>query len=99
MKTEKEKVELCIRFLSSRGFVIQRSMLTKDQVAQALGVSKQTITRWTNPRASGYIKSFPAPYEIGAGNMRWYAEDIDQYIASTRRNNENFLQPKDVCTD
>ena len=65
-----------------------------SKVAHLVGVSKRTIQRWI---AVGY---FPSPYKIGPSTVAWRADEIQMWIESRPRkqnqSSERLLEGSDV---
>lgn len=50
-------------------------LLTPDDVAELLGVTRSTVTRW---RRAGHL---PTPIRIGSNYVRYRREDIEALLA------------------
>lgn len=54
-------------------------LLQVKEIAETLGVSKQTVLRW------GKDGTLPAPYRIGSNALRFDAGEFEAWLASRRR--------------
>lgn len=54
----------------------EERLLTDQEVAGLLKVSKQTIWRWTKT-----FEDFPKPFKIGKGSTRWRLSEVLEYEA------------------
>lgn len=55
--------------------------LTRQQVAEMLGVHTNTIRYWCDPKRSNYNPDFPKPFTREGQHARWKAEDIESYMS------------------
>lgn len=61
MKTEQEKIAMCILFLQKRGYGVCKPKLKVTEVAAFLSVSGSAISNWTNVGSKYYKPDFPKP--------------------------------------
>lgn len=83
MKTEREKLNICIKFLEARGYKICKPLMTRAEVADLLGVSISTFARITSPTHPEAREDFPRSFNVGNlayGSPRWRAEDVMGWI-------------------
>lgn len=57
-------------------------LLTIDEVAHLLGVSKGSIKHWKNPKSRYYRSDFPKPLKLSARVIRWQAREIEDYFVN-----------------
>jgi prophage regulatory protein len=56
-----------------------RTYMTDKQVAERVGVARETIWRWLNNYG------FPRPYKPGPNMTRWRLSDIEEWEGSLKR--------------
>ncbi|WP_308032481.1 helix-turn-helix transcriptional regulator [Neisseria cinerea] len=63
-------------------------LLTANEVAHLLGVSKGTIKNWKNPKSRYYRPDFPKPLKLSARVIRWQLKEIEDYFVNFDTNYE-----------
>jgi predicted DNA-binding transcriptional regulator AlpA len=61
------------------------SMLSKQQLAELLGVDPWTVDRWRRPSEATYDPSFPEPIWISNATPRWRRSEIEHWLATRQR--------------
>lgn len=61
-------------------------LLTINEVAKLLGVSRETIKNWKNPKSRYYRPDFPKPIKFSARVIRYQFKDIEDYYANLDAN-------------
>lgn len=83
MKTEREKLKICINYLESRGYKVCRPLMTRSEVADLLGISLATFSRIVSPANKESRSDFPKSFNVGNmnhGSPRWKAEMVMKWI-------------------
>lgn len=60
-------------------------LLSADDVAKLLGVSRATVYGWASARDAGQLVDAPAHYRIGERRVRWARADVMKWLAEQRR--------------
>ena len=63
-------------------------LLTINEVAHLLGVSKGTIKNWVNPKSRYYRPGFPKPLKLSTRVIRWQFKEVEDYFANSDANYE-----------
>ncbi len=81
MKTEQEKLSICIRFLESRGYSVFSEVMTGVQVARLIGVTSQCVFNWSCIDNKGFRSDFPKPLAVKGRYKanRFLAKDIREW--------------------
>jgi predicted DNA-binding transcriptional regulator AlpA len=58
------------------------SLLSKQALAELLGVDPWTIDRWRRPDEPTHIPDFPEPLWISGATPRWRRVEVEQWLAS-----------------
>lgn len=78
MKSEQEKIQMCVLFLQKRGFAVGNPKMNLAQIAVFLGVSSLTVNRWINVNDKYYKSDFPKPlnFRSDTGKIQFSASEI-----------------------
>ena len=57
-------------------------LLTINDVANLLGVSKGSIKNWKDPKSRYYRPDFPKPLKLSSRVIRWRFKEIEDYCVS-----------------
>lgn len=78
MKTEQEKIAMCILFLEKRGYAVAKPTMITNDVAALLGVSEATVSRFITLGSPNYRPDFPRPLKVGGqkGRHRFSGAEI-----------------------
>jgi predicted DNA-binding transcriptional regulator AlpA len=86
MKTEQQKLKICIKFLESKGYEIQKKAVSINEISQTgylrinqllevVPFSQATIWRLAK------IGTFPSPVKLSENVTVWRVSDVQEWLA------------------
>jgi predicted DNA-binding transcriptional regulator AlpA len=79
MRTDQEKISLCIEFLAKHGYTVASPYMTQTEIGAFLGVSNSTVSNWLNLNTKQYKPDFPRPMNGSTGKLRFKSSEVKEW--------------------
>ncbi len=75
---------------------MQRRMVSIEGVKNKIDKSRSSVYDMLNPRSKYFCADFPKPIRIGKRSVRWFEDELDQYLASCPRVVSESVEQEDA---